>query len=329
MILKLIHLILLAGLVGSGLADASNYMYESSSVNGIGYKAEERIIQTYDANYTRTANEITKQFISLGGSKLVEKTSGSGNVILDKTKIEAEKQIGSDCGYGPELIVWANTTEPSWATPGILLRGDYGPWAPEVRWEDFPYPNDKFHVKIRYGMWSTGYGPMNYINYTRQSEFEYMPVSYQTGTFDQKWMDRLCVQNYKIGAVMTEMYTHAEHLQRETEIVTTNYKSNNESWAAWSMDPNGTIIHKIAFQYPPYPCCTGVLEANLNSNVIGVAHIGWISRDPEADRQLKGRHAEYGRSIEDLSGVFSIEKFIQLWGNSTCGSISVNWLPCM
>jgi hypothetical protein len=76
-------------------------------------------------------------------------------------------------------------------------------------------------------------------------------------------------------------------------------------------------------------CCTGVLEANLNSNVIGVAHIGWISREPMADSNLKGRHSEYGRSVEDLTGVFSIEKFIQLWGNSTCGAISVDWLPCV
>jgi hypothetical protein len=90
---------------------------------------------------------------------------------------------------------------------------------------------------------------------------------------------------------------------------------------------NGTERHFSA-RYPPVPCCTGVLEANLNSNVIGVAHIGWISRDPVADQQLKGRHAEYGRSVEDLTGVFSIEKFIQLWGNSTCGAISVDWLPC-
>ncbi|VVB62973.1 Uncharacterised protein [uncultured archaeon] len=74
-------------------------------------------------------------------------------------------------------------------------------------------------------------------------------------------------------------------------------------------------------------CCTGVLEANLNSNVIGVAHIGWISRDPLTN--TKGRHNEWGRSVEDLTGVFSIEKFIQLWGNSTCGSISVDWLPCV
>jgi hypothetical protein len=167
---------------------------------------------------------------------------------------------------------------------------------------------------------------MDYINYTKQAEFEYMPVSYQTGTYDQKWMDKLCVQNYRIGAVMTEMYTHAEHLQRTSEIKTRNYANINASISLRVWDEK----RKRSFfvQYPPVTCCTGVLEANLNSNVIGVAHIGWISREPLADNQLKGRHAEYGRSVEDLTGVFSIEKFIQLWGNSTCGAISVNWLPC-
>ncbi|MEI8004187.1 MAG: hypothetical protein WCG94_07590, partial [Methanothrix sp.] len=103
--------------------------------------------------------------------------------------------------------------------------------------------------------------------------------------------------------------THAEHLQKTTEVKTRGYGVDL-----------GNVLPA---------CCTGVLEANLNSNVIGVAHIGWISRDPVADNQLKGRHAEYGRSVEDLTGVFSIEKFIQLWGNSTCGAISVDWLPCV
>jgi hypothetical protein len=150
---------------------------------------------------------------------------------------------------------------------------------------------------------------MDYINFTKEAEFEYMPVSYQTGTYDQKWVEKLCVQNYRIGAVLTEMYTHAEHLQKTTEVKTRGYSTLSNSGCP--------------------ACCTGVLEANLNSNVIGVAHIGWISRDPMADNQLKGRHAEYGRSVEDLTGVFSIEKFIQLWGNSTCGAISVDWLPCV
>lgn len=147
---------------------------------------------------------------------------------------------------------------------------------------------------------------MDYINFTKDAEFEYMPVSYQTGTYDAKWVDKLCVQNYEIGAVLTEMYAHAEHLQRTTDLKTRSYDS--------------TCVEN---------CCTGVLEANINSNVIGTAHIGWISRNPEPDRLLKGRHAEYGRSVDDMTGVFAINKFIQLWGNSTCGAISVDWLPCV
>jgi ubiquitin len=158
--------------------------------------------------------------------------------------------------------------------------------------------------------------PMDYISFTKEAEFEYMPVSYQTGTYDQKWVEKLCLQNYRIGAELTEMYTHAEHLQKSTEVKTRGY-----GFYAPNLGENGDAI--------PRNCCTGVLEANLNSNVIGVAHIGWISRDPQADNQLKSRHAEYDRSVEDLTGVFSIEKFIQLWGNSTCGAISVDWLPCV
>ena len=88
------------------------------------------------------------------------------------------------------------------------------------------------------------------------------------------------------------------------------------------------ILSRGGYTLPP-ACCTGVLEAHLNSVVIGVAHIGWLSKDPLADKDLKGRHAEYGRSVEDLTGVFSIEKFIQLWGNSSCGQTSVDWLPCV
>ena len=72
------------------------------------------------------------------------------------------------------------------------------------------------------------------------------------------------MQNYHIGAVLTEMYTHAEHLQKTTEVKTRLYEKQDPD------DDDEPL------------CCTGVLEANLNSNVIGVAHIGWISRDPEA-----------------------------------------------
>lgn len=223
-----------------GMAGAANYMYEKSSIKGVGYRNLEIVIQTGDG-YT--------------GNKLVEKQSGSGNVITSKIEVEAERQLGTGC------------------TPAN-------------------------------GQWPTGGIPMDYINFTSEQELEYMPVSYQTGEYNQKWIDKLCVQNYRIGAVMTEMYTHAEHLQKTTEVKTRSYGDQLAT-----------------------PCCTGVLEANINANVIGVAHIGWLSRDPNTNN--KGRHNEWGRSVEDLTGVFSIEKFIQLWGNSTCGSISVDWLPCV
>ena len=246
-----------------GMAGAANYMYEKASVKGVGYKNVEMIISTQTG---------------FSGDKLVEKESGSGNIITQRAELEAERQLKRD----------------GWP----------------IGWVDF------------YGVFiltacpftTSRTCPMDYINFTKEAEFEYMPVSYQTGTYDQKWVEKLCVQNYKIGAVLTEMYTHAEHLQKTTEVKTRSYGIDIESGFGDSKCP---------------ACCTGVLEANLNSNVIGVAHIGWISRDPGADSQLKGRHAEYGRSVEDLTGVFSIEKFIQLWGNSTCGAISVDWLPCV
>ena len=239
---KLIAVLIIVAMAAVGMAGAANYMYEKASVKGVGYKNVEMIISTQSGFH---------------GQKLVEKESGSGNVILERTELEAERQLTADGLQMPCI-----------------------------------YPNTC---------------AMDYINFTKEAEFEYMPVSYQTGTYDQKWVEKLCVQNYRIGAVLTEMYTHAEHLQKTTEVKTRGYGVGNGC-------PQ---------------CCTGVLEANLNSNVIGVAHIGWLSRDPSADNQLKGRHAEYGRSVEDLTGVFSIEKFIQLWGNSTCGAISVDWLPCI
>ena len=251
---KLIAVLIIVAMAVVGMAGAANYMYEKASVKGVGYKNVEMIISTQSGFH---------------GQKLVEKESGSGNVILERTELEAERQLTAEGLQMPCI-----------------------------------YPNTC---------------AMDYINFTKEAEFEYMPVSYQTGTYDQKWVEKLCVQNYRIGAVLTEMYTHAEHLQKTTEVKTRGY--------GLVMNDSPPRTYGSANGCPA--CCTGVLEANLNSNVIGVAHIGWLSRDPAADPQLKGRHAEYGRSVEDLTGVFSIEKFIQLWGNSTCGAISVDWLPCI
>jgi len=269
---KMIAVLAVIALAMVGMAGAANYMYEKASVKGVGYKNVEMIVSTQTG---------------FNGQKLVEKESGSGNIISEKTVLEAERQLNAD----GTAIGWIYDQDGDFVTVGCY------------------YP--------------TGDAcPMDYINFSKEAEFEYMPVSYQTGTYDQKWVEKLCVQNYKIGAVLTEMYTHAEHLQKTTEVKTRGY--GTENWVCsrgrgcFTSDNSGCPA-----------CCTGVLEANLNSNVIGVAHIGWLSRDPEPNRLLKGRHAEYGRSVEDLTGVFAIQKFIQLWGNSTCGAISVDWLPCV
>jgi len=111
--------------------------------------------------------------------------------------------------------------------------------------------------------------------------------------------DVLTVNNYNTVATMTEAYTNTERLDSNTEVRTGS-----------SSDP----------------CNGSSLEASINSNVIGQAHIAWQSVDPSPNS--KGHHAVYGRSIDDLTGVFSIEKFIQLWSGSSPGEVSVDWLPC-
>lgn len=236
---KYILALMVASLV-IGMAGAANYMYEKSSIKGVGMLEQVKVVSTQPG---------------FAGQKLVERVAGSGQVIVLDAELEAERQMDSS----------GNAFNCS-------------------------FPNNCV---------------MDYINYTKEAEFEYMPVSYQTGNYDAKWVDKLCVQNYRIGGVLTEMYAHSEHLVRSTEVKTRGY--------------GDCAVN----------CCTGVLEANVNSNVIGVAHVGWMSRDPVGSDSLKGRHAEYGRSVDDLTGVFSINKFIQLWGNSTCQSISVDWLPCL
>ena len=169
---KLIAVLVIIAMAVVGMAGAANYMYEKASVKGVGYKNVEMIISTQTG---------------FNGQKLVEKEAGSGNVITERTELEAERQLNRD--YTP-----------------------IGTWFDAQMVSNFPLA------------WPTGIAcPMDYINFTKEAEFEYMPVSYQTGTYDQKWVEKLCVQNYRIGAVLTEMYTHAEHLQKTTEVKTRGY----------------------------------------------------------------------------------------------------------
>ncbi len=129
-----------------------------------------------------------------------------------------------------------------------------------------------------------------------------MPLGFYMAMNNAEQKEVLCVKNYDTGATMTESYTDFEQLERNTEVRT---RSGDASAGAGG---------------------GGALEASINSNVVGKAHIAWQSVDPNPDS--KGHHQIIGRSIEDLTGVFSIEKFIQLWADSQPGEISVDWLPC-
>jgi len=133
-----------------------------------------------------------------------------------------------------------------------------------------------------------------------------MPASFYQAMDNIRTEDTICVKNYDAGASVTESYRDFEHLEKETEVVSRSYNtSHNEK---------------------DYTRGNASLEVNLNSNVIGKAHIAWQSKEMMPD--YMGRHATYSRATEDLTGVFRIEKFIQLWSNSTLGSVSLNWLPC-
>ena len=86
---KLIAVLVIIAMAVVGMAGAANYMYEKASVKGVGYKNVEMIISTQTG---------------FNGQKLVEKESGSGNVITERTELEAERQLNRDCSP----IGWRN-----------------------------------------------------------------------------------------------------------------------------------------------------------------------------------------------------------------------------
>jgi hypothetical protein len=132
-------------------------MHEKKNIKGVGYMDVERIVSTQEG---------------ADGAKLVEKQSATGNVITERTELEAERQLNLD--YNAKQTC-----------------------------------------------------PMDYINFSKEADFEYMPVSCQTGRYDQKWVEKVCVQNHRIGAALTKMHTHAEHLQKTTEVKTKGYAAKS------------------------------------------------------------------------------------------------------
>ena len=125
-----------------------------------------------------------------------------------------------------------------------------------------------------------------------------LPASFYEAMGTMKNENVLCVKNYNAGASITESYTDFESLDKDTVIVSRSgeNKSNN-----------------------------ALLQASINSLVVGKAQLDWQSVNPYPG--LKGRHIVLSRNEENLTGAFSIERFIQLASNSSLGG-ALEWLPC-
>ncbi len=126
-----------------------------------------------------------------------------------------------------------------------------------------------------------------------------LPATFYQAMANMRTEDTICVKNYDAGASITESYTDFEYLNKDTQIVSRSRRNSTDN---------------------------AVLEANINSEVIGNAHIAWQSINPAINSL--GRHIVLSKSSEDVTGVFSIAKFLQLWSNSTIEGASIDWLPC-
>ena len=125
-----------------------------------------------------------------------------------------------------------------------------------------------------------------------------LPASFYEAMGTMKNENVLCVKNYNAGASITESYTDFESLDKDTVIVSRSGENNSSN---------------------------ALLQASINSQVVGKAQLDWQSVNPYPDK--KGRHAVLSRNTENLTGAFSIERFIQLASNISLGG-GLEWLPC-
>lgn len=123
--------------------------------------------------------------------------------------------------------------------------------------------------------------------------------------FDQMWSSEICATNYQAGASVTESYRDAQRIEMDTNI------TSNAGFSTCS----GTLG------------TSSLLVASLNSSVIGNATVGWQSASPLV--MGAGRHRLISRSVNELSGIFTVSNLIQLYPNSTLGETEFDWVPCV
>ncbi len=123
-----------------------------------------------------------------------------------------------------------------------------------------------------------------------------MPESFYVAMAGMPNTEAVCAKNYDVGASVTEAYGNFDYLNKDTQIVSRTYESTEGR---------------------------AILEASISSEGIGHGHLAWQSIDHY--RENRGHHALIGGSVGDWTGVFSVERFIQLWSNAT----SQYGLPCL
>ena len=109
------------------------------------------------------------------------------------------------------------------------------------------------------------------------------------------------------------------------------FSPNSTGWGSdlrAAGEENGSlgILQGENFSSDPDNASASLSVAESGAYDGGSAHLGWASWDPAAGGQ--GRHAEYGRRVTDLVGVFSIEMQIKLGSNLSSSPGTTEWIPC-
>lgn len=119
--------------------------------------------------------------------------------------------------------------------------------------------------------------------------------------YDRKWSSSICIKSYGAGGTVTEDYSNLESLKSQI-----------------SADSTSQMLG-----------CgpASSLRASVNTYAIGQAHSAWSSASPIPNP--RGRYDVTSQSSEDLTGVFSIIKTVNIGPNGTIDNFTLDWVPCV
>ena len=147
---------------------------------------------------------------------------------------------------------------------------------------------------------STTQGCLEALEEHKIFDVEYFPITYQNLSYDQKWLEKKCVKNYKIGAVTDAFFDMCERLEKEETVQTFT-----------GLDIDGNVD----------PDADRALTQTVTADVLGRSHIGFTAKEST------GNHRTIALGVEETVGDFHIEKTIDIRDNCTIGMVG-DWLGC-